>query len=59
MKSMINNLKSLTYPSVKKVAETTVYVVIGSVILAAIVAALSFSGSEISLKVIDLVNKLI
>lgn len=55
---MISNLKSLTVPTWRKTLSTTALVLIGSVIVAAIVAGLTFVGSEASLAVINLISKI-
>ena len=55
MKKMISNLKSLTVPTWRKTLSTTALVLIGSVIVAAIVAGLTFFGSEACLAVINLI----
>lgn len=57
MKTLINNLKSLTVPTAKKTCTSTVFVIVSSLIVAALVAALSFAGSELSLAVINLISK--
>lgn len=57
MKKMISNLKSFTVPTWRKTLSTTSLVLIGSVIVAAIVAGLTFVGSEASLAVINLISK--
>lgn len=57
MKKMISNLKLLTVPTWRKTLSTTALVLIGSVIVAAIVAGLTFVGSEASLAVINLISK--
>lgn len=57
MKKMISNLKSLIVPTWRKTFSTTALVLIGSVIVAAIVAGLTFVGSEASLAVINLISK--
>lgn len=57
MKKMISNLKSLTISTWRKTLSTTALVLIGSVIVAAIVAGLTFVGSEASLAVINLISK--
>ena len=57
MKKMISNLKSLILPTWRKTLSTTALVLIGSVIVAAIVAGLTFVGSEASLAVINLISK--
>lgn len=57
MKKMISNLKSLTVPTRRKTLSTTALVLIGSVIVAAVVAGLTFVGSEASLAVINLISK--
>lgn len=59
MKEMISNLKSLTVPTCKHTASMTVLTVVGSVIVAALVAGLSFVGSEASLAVINLISKVL
>lgn len=57
MKKIISNLKSLTVPTRRKTLSTTALVLIGSVIVAAVVAGLTFVGSEASLAVINLISK--
>lgn len=59
MKKMIDNLKSLTVPTCKHTASITALTVIGSVVVAAIVAGFTFVGSEASLVVISLISKVL
>ena len=59
MKKMISNLRSLTVPTCKHTASMTALTVVGSIIVAALVAGLSFVGSEASLAVINLISKVI
>lgn len=59
MKKMISNLKSLTVPTCKHTASMTALTIIGSVIVAAIVAGFTFVGSEASLAVISLISKVL
>lgn len=59
MKKMISNLKSLTVPTCKHTASITALTVIGSVVVAAIVAGFTFVGSEASLAVISFISKVL
>ena len=59
MKKIIGNDKWLKGPTCKHTASITALTVIGSVVVAAIVAGFTFIGSEASLAVISLINKVL
>ena len=59
MKKMVSNIKSLTFPTCKRTLGITAYVIVGSIVLAAFIATLSFAGSEASLGILNLIDKLL